>query len=213
MPTGNIDEEDPAPREIVGDPSAQRGADGWRKHRHEAIEREGLPAFMRLKRVRHDRLRHGLHAAAAGALDHAKDQQQRQRRRRAAKETGNGEDSNAEDEEIAAAHQARSPSAQRQHDRIRDQVACQHPRSLVRAGAQGAGDMRQRDVGNRGVEHLHKGRQGHRHGNQPRVDARLPGSLGGRIWIRHRRSPPSCVRGRYSRRIGQKPLLVFEFPA
>jgi hypothetical protein len=45
----NIDEEDPAPGEVVGDPAAQRGADGGREHGDQAIERKGLPALVRLE--------------------------------------------------------------------------------------------------------------------------------------------------------------------
>ena len=89
---GNVDEEDPAPGEVVGDPAAERGADGGREHGDQAVEGEGLAALLRLEGVGHDGLGHGLHAAAAGALNDAEEQQHGQRGRRAAKKAGDGED-------------------------------------------------------------------------------------------------------------------------
>ncbi len=103
---GNVDEEDPAPGEVVGDPAAESGADGWREDGDEAVEGKGLAALLGFKGVGHDGLGHGLHAAAAGALNDAEDEQHGQGGRRAAKEAGDGEDGDAEDEEVASAHQA-----------------------------------------------------------------------------------------------------------
>ncbi len=102
------------------------------------------------------------------------EQQDGQRGRRAAEKAGDGEDRDAEDEEVAAAHQARGPAAERKHDGVRDQVAGEHPGGLIGAGAERAADVRQRHVGDGGVEHLHEGRQRHRHGDQPGIDPRLP---------------------------------------
>ena len=48
-----------------------------------------------------------------------------------------------------------------------------------------AGNMRQGHVGNRGIEHLHEGRQRHRHGDQPRIHPRLPAYLESRSGIIH----------------------------
>ena len=45
----NIDEENPAPIEIVSDPSAERGTDCWREHHGHAVHREGHAAFSRLE--------------------------------------------------------------------------------------------------------------------------------------------------------------------
>ena len=71
----DVDEEDPAPGEVVGDPAAEGGADGGREHGDEAVERKGLSALLRLEGVGHDGLGHGLHAAAARALNDAEDEQ------------------------------------------------------------------------------------------------------------------------------------------
>src|ERR1700733_13720993 len=62
---GNIDEENPAPIEIVGDPSAERGTDRRGQHdRH--------PAFTRFESVGKNGLFAGLQAAAADSLQYAK---------------------------------------------------------------------------------------------------------------------------------------------
>ena len=186
---GNIDEEDPAPGEVVGDPAAERGADGRREHGDEAVEREGLAALVRLERVGHDGLRHGLHAAAAGALKNAAKQKDGQGRSDAAKKTGDGEDGDAKDEEVAAAHERRGPAAERQHDGIGDEVAGEHPCGFVSACAERAADVRQGDVGDGGVKHFHKRGQGHGHGDQPRIYPRLPGGMQREIRILNRRRP------------------------
>ena len=127
----NVDEEDPAPGEVVGDPAAERGSDGGREDGDQAIEGECLAAFLRLEAVGHDGLGHGLHSAAAGSLQNAADKQHGQRRRSAAEEAGDGKNHNAEQKEITASHHAGSPCADGQYDGVRDQVAGQHPCALV----------------------------------------------------------------------------------
>jgi hypothetical protein len=43
---GQVDEEDPVPVEVVGDPAAERGADGRREDNGHAIDGKGLPALL-----------------------------------------------------------------------------------------------------------------------------------------------------------------------
>ena len=61
------------------------------------------------------------------------------------------------------------PAADRQNDGVRDQIRSQHPGALVVARAQISGHVRQGDVGDAGVEHLHERSQCHDHGNQPGI--------------------------------------------
>ncbi len=178
---GDVDEEDPAPGEVVGDPAAEGGANGGRQDRDETVKGEGLAALLRFERVRHDGLGHGLHAAAARSLNDAEKQQHGQRGSRAAEKAGDGKYRDAKDEEIAPAEDGGRPCAHGQHDGVGHQVAGQHPGPLVGAGAQAAGDVRQGHVGDGRVQHLHEGGQGHRHRNQPGVDAGFPGHGDGRI--------------------------------
>ena len=71
----NIDEENPAPVEIVGDPPAQRGTDRRRQHHGHAVNRESHAALSGFKRVGQDGLFAGLQTAAAGTLQNAEDDQ------------------------------------------------------------------------------------------------------------------------------------------
>ena len=132
----DVDEEDPAPGVVVGDPAAQGGADGGSEDGDEAVEGKGLAALLGLEGVGHDGLGHGLHASAAEALNDAADEQDGQRGSRAAEETGDGKDGNAEDEEVAAAHDAGGPAAEGQDNGVGDQVAGEDPGSLIGAGAE-----------------------------------------------------------------------------
>src|SRR5271170_7659287 len=81
---GNIDEENPAPIEIVGDPSAEGGADGRSEHYGHAVNGESHAAFSRLESVGENCLFAGLQAAAADSLQHAKNNQHAEVRREAA---------------------------------------------------------------------------------------------------------------------------------
>ena len=79
-----IDEEDPVPVVVVGDPAAERGADGGRHHDGHAVHREGHAAFFRRKRIGQDGLFGRLQTSAAGALQDAGDDEHRQAGRDAA---------------------------------------------------------------------------------------------------------------------------------
>ena len=85
-----------------------------------------------------------------------------------------------------------SPSAERKDDGVGDQIAGQDPGALICGGAEGAGNVGQGDIGDRGVEHLHERRKRDRHGNQPRIDARLPRCGRRDIWIRDRSLLAGC---------------------
>ena len=73
-----------------------------------------------------------------------------------------------------AADDTRCPGANRQNDRVRDQIAREDPGSLTGAGTEIAGNVRKGHVCNRGIENLHEGGQCNRCRNQPRVGLRLP---------------------------------------
>ena len=89
-------------------------------------------------------------------------------------------------QQALAADAARDPARGGQHDGIRDQIAGEHPGGFVGGRREAAGDVRQGDVGDGGVEHHHEGGQHHR--RRPSTD-----STEGR----HRRTlrPPSVMRG------------------
>ncbi len=82
----NVDEENPAPGEIVGDPSAERRTDGRRRDHGDAIDGECHAALGGRKSVGQNGLLAGLQAAAARALQNAADDQRREIRRQSAQE-------------------------------------------------------------------------------------------------------------------------------
>src|ERR1700691_3543239 len=69
---GNIDEENPAPIEIVCDPSDERGTDRRGQYDRHAVNGESHAAFTRLERIGKNCLFAGLQAAAADSLQYAK---------------------------------------------------------------------------------------------------------------------------------------------
>ena len=87
-----IDEENPAPGIVEGDPPAQGRSDGGRHDGRDAIQRERQAAFLRRKRVRQNGLRHRLQPASARALHDAEEQKQPEARRHSAKQRTHGED-------------------------------------------------------------------------------------------------------------------------
>ena len=68
---GDVDEEDPAPAVVIGDPAAEDWADGGSGDDHDGVEREGRGAFGGRKRVDQDGLRDRCESAAADALQNA----------------------------------------------------------------------------------------------------------------------------------------------
>src|SRR5580704_4716948 len=72
----NIDEEDPSPREVVGDPSAQRRPDSWGGYNRHAVKRESPADLLLGKGVDQNRLLDGRQAAAANSLEYAEKNQQ-----------------------------------------------------------------------------------------------------------------------------------------
>ena len=70
---GNIDEEDPAPRIVVGDPAAQGGANDGSDDNAHAVDGHGHALLFGRKAFDQNGLRDGLQAAATGALQDAEE--------------------------------------------------------------------------------------------------------------------------------------------
>lgn len=94
-----------------------------------------------------------------------------ERGRDAAEERSHREDAHAGEVEALAAHEAGEVAPQRQHHGVGHQVRGQHPGGLLHRGREVPRDVRQRHVGHAGVEDLHEGRDHHREGDDPWVDA------------------------------------------
>src|SRR5690242_2496351 len=69
----HIDEEDPVPGHVVGDPASDGGTDRRRNDHRNAIERKSLRTLLRRKRVGQDRLLARHHAATAESLENAEE--------------------------------------------------------------------------------------------------------------------------------------------
>ncbi len=167
----HVEQKHPAPAEIVGDPAAERRPDRRRKNHGDAVGGKGLAALGRRKRIGEDRLRVRLKPAAADPLQTAGNDQHGKARRDAAQERGDTKADDAGDEITLAPDCRGKPAADRQDDGVGDQIRGQHPSRFVLACRQTAGDVLQRDIGDRNVEHFHKGGKPDRYRDQPRVRA------------------------------------------
>src|SRR6266481_2657229 len=75
-PDGNVDEEDPAPTPIVGDPTPEGRANHRGSDDGHAVESESRGPLLRRERVHENGLLHGSKATAADALRDAKEDEQ-----------------------------------------------------------------------------------------------------------------------------------------
>src|SRR5579863_54796 len=169
---GNVDEKNPAPGEIVGNPAAESRTYGGSDDHAHAINGHGHALFFARETVHEDSLRNGLQAASAGALQHAKENERAEAWSKPAKERANGENCDAGHVELLAPKNIGEPAGQRQNDGVGDEVGSEHPSALVHARAETAGNVREGNVGDAGVEHFHERRQHYRGGDEPRIDVR-----------------------------------------
>jgi hypothetical protein len=162
-----IHEEDPVPRVVVGDPAADHRADGGCCHHRQAVDRERHRALGLRKGVGEHALLHRRQASAAEALNHAENQEHGQRGRETAHQRAGREQRHAAHIKTLAADHARKPAADRQDDRVADQVARRDVGALVEARSQRTRDVPQGHVGDRGVQDLHERRDRDDDGDQP----------------------------------------------
>src|SRR5207253_587044 len=154
----NVDEENPAPIVVIGDPATECGADCGRQHHGHAIDRESHATFPWFESVGEDCLFAGSQSAATNPLQHAKEDEQGKAGSKSAKQRTKTEQCDASHVEALASHHVRSPSADWQYYCVRDQIRGEHPGAFVGRGREAAGNVRQSDVGDASVEHLHEGR-------------------------------------------------------
>jgi len=171
---GEIDEEDPVPVEVVGDPAAESGADGGGDDDGHTVDGEGLASLFNGEGVGEDGLLGGSEAAAAGALQDAGDDEERQRRGNAAEERADGEDGDAGEVVTLASEAVGEPAGDGKHDGGGDEIAGEDPGGFFLRRAERAGDVREGDVGDGGVEHFHERGEGNREGDGPGIVFRFP---------------------------------------
>src|ERR1700722_2253963 len=169
----DIDEEDPAPAPVIGDPAAERRADGGRGDDGHAVEGEGCCALCGGESVDEDGLFDGSEAAATYSLEYAEEDEEAEAWRETAEEGADCEERDANHVIALAAKKAAEPRGKREHDGVGDEIAGEHPGAFVGADGEAAGDVWESDVGDGGVEEFHEGGEGDGDGDEPGIDEGL----------------------------------------
>src|SRR3989441_11878707 len=99
----------------------------------DAVEREGEAALFGREGIGQDPLGHGLQSASARSLEDSKQNDRPETGCNTAQQRAQGEDRKTYHEEPFASQHAREPSADGQHDRVRNQIGSEHPGALVGA--------------------------------------------------------------------------------
>jgi hypothetical protein len=99
--------------------------------------------------------------------------------REAAEKRADGEERDAGHVKTFTADELGKPTAHRENDSVRNQVGSEHPGAFVLAGGKAAGDVRQSDVRDAGVEDFHERRERDGERDDPRIDdrTRAPGGI------------------------------------
>ena len=186
---GDIDVEGVAPGIGVGEPAAEGGAEDGGDDDSEGEDGHGGAALFGREGFEEDGLGERLEGSAACALDDAGEEHEGEGGGGSAGEAGDGEDDDAGDEEALAAEPEGEPVAGGEDDGVGDEVAGEDPGGFVGGGGERTGDVRERDGGDGGVEHLHEGGQHDGGGDEPGIDAAthlcgvvLEGGVGLRGW-------------------------------
>ena len=153
---GDIEEEDPAPGIVVGDPAADGGPDGGCDDDGHPVDGEGDAAFFRSEGIGEDGALAGLQAPAGRALKDAEEDQQSERVGETATERKDGESDDTAHVEALAADAVGDPAADGQNDGVGDQVGGENPGGLFVTGAERPGNVRKGDVGDGGIERFHE---------------------------------------------------------
>src|ERR1700678_519177 len=124
---GEIDEEDPVPVEVVGDPAAEGGADSGRDDDGHSIDGDGLATFFYGEGVGEDGLLAGGEAAAACALHDAGEDEEGECWGDAAEERADGEDGDAGHVKALAAEAVGEPAGDGEYDCAGDEIAGENP--------------------------------------------------------------------------------------
>ena len=132
----NVDEEDPFPAVVVGDPPAEDRACDGRDDGHHRQQGDRLSALVRWIDRDQQRLRDRIHRPADEPLQCARDDEQAHAVGDAAQERRDHERERRPHEQLALAEATRHVAGQRQRDRVADRERGDHPRRLVGAGAE-----------------------------------------------------------------------------
>ncbi len=138
---GDVDEEDPAPVVVVGDPAAEDRTDGGRGDDGDGVEGEGRGAFGGWEGVDENGLFDWRETAATDALEDAGDEHDAEGRCNAAEERSDGEEGDAGHVVVLAAEDAGEPGGHGEDDGVGDEVGGEDPGYFVVRAAEASGDV------------------------------------------------------------------------
>ena len=164
-----VDEEDPAPVEPVGERAAEHGADGDGTADRGAPERDRGAARVPGEVLGDQGERRREHGRAAEPLKGAREIELEAAARDPAEERREREHGDARDEHAFAAEAIRERSVGEKQRRERECVRVEHPLELREAGVQVIVDARQRDLHDRDVDEQHERRAADGHEGPPVV--------------------------------------------
>ena len=167
---GQVDVEHPAPAVVLGEPTAQRGAEDGAHHHTHTPHRHRLAMAFGWVGVEQHRLRQGHEAGTKNPLQETKSHDFGQALRRAAEHRCEREADYRPHENTLATPACGDKAGQRHEDGGGDDIRRQHPGDLILGRAHRALHVRQGDVGDGHVQRLDNGRQHH--------GKRDPGALG-----------------------------------
>ncbi len=156
---GQVDQEHPAPVETLGQPAAERRTDDRSDHDACAVDGHGLPDFLAGIDVEQDRLRHGNDNRAAKTLKNPEHYHFIETGGDAAEQRRRSEAGNGDQEQPLLPQPVGQPAGQRRGDGRSHDIGGQDPGDLGLCGVERGRHMRQRHIGDRGVQHLHDGGQ------------------------------------------------------
>ena len=198
----DVDEEDPAPGQVVGEDAAQGGADHRRDRPHAGEVALDLGPLLERVEVADDRHRHRLDGAGAEALDRPEHDQRGHPPCDAAGQRADEEDPDADQHHRLAAVEVGELGEDRDRDRLREEVDGEQPRELGEA-AEVADDRRHGGGEDRRVDRDQADAQHHREEHRPALAPqahRGPGDFVGRHDNgnpRPRASVPALLRTRF----------------
>ncbi len=153
---GDVDEEDPAPADVLGEQAAEERADRERERRDPRPDPDRRSALPRREGRGDDRERRRVHQRRADPPRGARGNQGRRVASEAAPERRGSEDDQAGNEDPPTPEQVGELAAAEQQDTEGERVRIEDPLQLGRAHAEVLLDRRQRHGHNRVVQHDHE---------------------------------------------------------
>jgi hypothetical protein len=166
----HVHEEDPLPRQQVGEDPAQQKAEGGAAGGDRAPDAERLRALLALREGRRDDRQRGRgHERGAQALQRAGGDEHPAGLRQAVQQRGDREDHDADEEHTLAPEEVRRSTAEQQEAAEDERVAVDDPLEARRREVEVGLDRRQGDVRDGRVEHDHELRDADEDEDEPAV--------------------------------------------